>query len=655
MVQIDLGERLIRLADKVLSKNSNETIGHTGGITNATANDTYIPTTKAVKEYVDDKFNIIELQVGEDYGTFAELQTIINNAQAGDTIILDKDYKNDGSSIVDGIGIEIHKDLTIIGNGHIIDGNHLSSIFSTDYTTLTFENITLMNGNGLIDDANGGALYGDGGALYGDNLNLINCNFINNVSAHVGGAINGNGEMHIIECNFINNKVDDGDGGAIFCFSNNMTVTNSTFINNNANGNGGAISLGVDNNSLFNISNCVFIDNAATNNGGGIFAGTRSTSGENLKIYNCTFENSTLYNTTNVDYLTGSEVVSSWEQTLSDEKVPSEKLVKEYIDNLPGKEDKSNKVTSISSSSTDTQYPSAKAVYDVINTGTITPTNKNFITTSFTPSKLITDSYRERVNNHNSFTLVSDNKIPEEIIGAYCKFDFGCQNNEYYEFDITISKGSADIYDSESEMSYYHLYRDAICTIKITHDELIVHEIDIDETTVIDLSNSDGILTFSAKPSTICQLDFSNKKWYHEATFFDKIYPIGCVHITTNSVNPSNYFDGEWERIEDTFLLASGTTYENGSTGGSATVTLTSAQSGVPQHTHTYAHTDTTYKANTTSRKPGTATAANYVTSITGTANNTTKTSSNNTAANASQAHENMPPYLSVYMWKRTA
>ena len=356
MVQIDLGERLIRLADKVLSKNSNETIGHTGGITNATANDTYIPTTKAVKEYVDDKFNIIELQVGEDYGTFAELQTIINNAQAGDTIILDKDYKNDGSSIVEGIGIEIHKDLTIIGNGHILDGNHLSSIFSTDYTTLTFENITLMNGNGLIDEANGGA-------IYGDNLNFINCNFINNVSAYVGGAINGNGEMHIIECNFINNNVDDGDGGAIFCFSNNMTVTNSTFINNNANGDGGAISLGVYNNSLFNISNCVFIDNAATNNGGGIFADIRSTSGENLKIYNCTFENSTLYNTTNVDYLTGSEVVSSWEQTLSDEKVPSEKLVKEYIDNLPGNE----VVTSWEQTLSNKKVPSERLVKEYVD------------------------------------------------------------------------------------------------------------------------------------------------------------------------------------------------------------------------------------------------------------------------------------------------
>ena len=33
---------------------------------------------------------------------------------------------------------------------------------------------------------------------------------------------------------------------------------------------------------------------------------------------------------------------------------------------LSGKESSSNKVTSLSSSSTDTQYPSAKCVYDII-------------------------------------------------------------------------------------------------------------------------------------------------------------------------------------------------------------------------------------------------------------------------------------------------
>lgn len=36
------------------------------------------------------------------------------------------------------------------------------------------------------------------------------------------------------------------------------------------------------------------------------------------------------------------------------------------IQDVSGKEDKTNKVTSLSSSSTDTQYPSAKAVYDYI-------------------------------------------------------------------------------------------------------------------------------------------------------------------------------------------------------------------------------------------------------------------------------------------------
>ena len=37
-----------------------------------------------------------------------------------------------------------------------------------------------------------------------------------------------------------------------------------------------------------------------------------------------------------------------------------------FTTNISGKEDVSNKVTTISSSSTDTQYPSAKCMYDLI-------------------------------------------------------------------------------------------------------------------------------------------------------------------------------------------------------------------------------------------------------------------------------------------------
>lgn len=59
-----------------------------------------------------------------------------------------------------------------------------------------------------------------------------------------------------------------------------------------------------------------------------------------------------------------SNKVTSWSQTPSDDKYPSEKLVK---DNLDLKENLSNKTNSITDSSTTTQYPSAKGVYDLVS------------------------------------------------------------------------------------------------------------------------------------------------------------------------------------------------------------------------------------------------------------------------------------------------
>lgn len=58
-----------------------------------------------------------------------------------------------------------------------------------------------------------------------------------------------------------------------------------------------------------------------------------------------------------------SNISTSWGNTPSDTKYPSEKLVKDSLDT---KENTSNKTTTLTSSSTDTQYPSAKSVYDAI-------------------------------------------------------------------------------------------------------------------------------------------------------------------------------------------------------------------------------------------------------------------------------------------------
>ena len=63
-----------------------------------------------------------------DDGTFTTLQEKINNAPAGSTITLENDYTYNEGFGTD--GILITKDLTINGNGHIINGLSKSRIFS---------------------------------------------------------------------------------------------------------------------------------------------------------------------------------------------------------------------------------------------------------------------------------------------------------------------------------------------------------------------------------------------------------------------------------------------------------------------------------------------------------------------------------------------
>ena len=157
----------------------------------------------------------------------------------------------------------------------------------------------------------------------------------------------------------------------------------------------------------------------------------------------------------------------------------------------------------------------------------------------------------------------------------------------------------------------------------------------------------------------------------------DTIYPIGSIYMSINDTNPKEYYGGEWEQIEDRFLLACGTNHNNGETGGSATVSLT--QSQMPRHNHTQsAHSHgTKYNgysyvvAETTGanskRVTTVSTGSTYVdTASTGafhhynatdsqtpTINYTGGSGSSASASNGA-SHENMPPYLAVYMWVRT-
>lgn len=129
---------------------------------------------------------------------------------------------------------------------------------------------------------------------------------------------------------------------------------------------------------------------------------------------------------------------------------------------------------------------------------------------------------------------------------------------------------------------------------------------------------------------------------------FEKIYPVGSVYMSFVSTNPQTLFGvGTWSQIKDTFLLATGDTYamadessevKTTAIAGEATHTLT--ESEMPAHTHSFARGVTDNQV--TGWVSGTKFNANYGTYSTG-------------STGGGGAHNNMPPYLPVYMWRRTS
>ena len=134
-------------------------------------------------------------------------------------------------------------------------------------------------------------------------------------------------------------------------------------------------------------------------------------------------------------------------------------------------------------------------------------------------------------------------------------------------------------------------------------------------------------------------------------SIFDMIYPVGSIYMSVNPTSPGTLFGGTWTRIQDRFLLAAGSSYAAGATGGEATHKLTVSE--IPSHNHCERFCwENTAAAKNTLAVNGTALYATN--SVSGVAGIDRGTSFGNYTGGGS-AHNNMPPYLAVYMWKRTA
>ena len=146
----------------------------------------------------------------------------------------------------------------------------------------------------------------------------------------------------------------------------------------------------------------------------------------------------------------------------------------------------------------------------------------------------------------------------------------------------------------------------------------------------------------------------------------DMIYPVGSIYMSVNSSNPGSLFGGTWEKMPAGRVLIPegesdwGTEYEAGSTGGEATHTLTVEE--LPAHSHsastntTGSHTHTVNNVLTGVAKEGMAEGDwNAQRNVTTTANGNHSHTVTVNSSGGSNAHNNIPPYLTVYMFKRTA
>ena len=133
-------------------------------------------------------------------------------------------------------------------------------------------------------------------------------------------------------------------------------------------------------------------------------------------------------------------------------------------------------------------------------------------------------------------------------------------------------------------------------------------------------------------------------KW---STLLDKLWPVGSIYQSSSSTSPASLFCVTWEQIKDQFILAAGDTYAAGSTGGEATHKLTDAE--MPRHAHNIAKgakntdgTGTKFETYDAYQSESSIAEGYYWTATTLFAGN-------------SKPHNNMPPYVAMYIWKRIA
>ena len=256
----------------------------------------YVDNEKQSISFIHDVY--VDVMHGKDYNEGSSWDKSVQSLYKAMELVSPKGkiYLGDGIHY-DLIKRVVDKTVSIIGNGTNTVINY--DLKGMGVFEITVDNVAIYNLTFVYNvGSNGGVIYN-----FGSNFTISGCNFSNNTASDGGGGVIYNYEcsgFNISNCNFINNTAIDG--GVICNFEASGVVSNCNFINNTVDVGGGVIYNSKYSN--FNITNCNFINNA-----GSYFGGAISNYGHGIAS-GCTFVNNSAGDSGGAIYSIGDFTVS---------------------------------------------------------------------------------------------------------------------------------------------------------------------------------------------------------------------------------------------------------------------------------------------------------------------------------------------------------
>lgn len=145
-----------------------------------------------------------------------------------------------------------------------------------------------------------------------------------------------------------------------------------------------------------------------------------------------------------------------------------------------------------------------------------------------------------------------------------------------------------------------------------------------------------------------------NVVFYNKQEVFLAVHPVGSIFLSTDGTEPAELYGGTWEQIKDVFLLGAGDNHPAGSTGGEESVKLTRENIPILPTRKGVAAVNTVGIAIHVPQW-GWIYTATQVEDSNGYNSYTAQWNDVGTEDEDMQNVNNMPPYYSVYIWRRVA